>query len=117
MKVLICLSLLSCGALSVIAKKLPPPDQSGAEQADKRTKDTEVVYGRIKEVKAGQKIVIQVDKAPDRTYNLMDKERIIHVSEDLAVGDPVKVLVAKRTKSVQIVRDSRRSAGRPEAPH
>lgn len=71
-----------------------------------------MTYGRIKDVKAGQKIVIAIDGAPDKTYNLADAQKAIKVAEDLAVGDPVKVVESgkKGAKSVQIVRDIRPDA-------
>ena len=69
------------------------------------------VSGVIKELKGGQKIVIQVDNAPDKTYNLSDKNRTISVAETLAVGDRVKIMESKETKGVQIVRDVKADQG------
>jgi hypothetical protein len=99
-------ALVFAGGLVAPAQQpAPTPEQTRAETPDTPSKDVKAVYGRIKEVKAGQKIVVQVDNARDRTYNLADKNRTITVAEDLAVGDRVKVLEAKTTKAVQIVRD------------
>jgi hypothetical protein len=86
----------------------PTPDQ-----VIKTTKDDGATYGKIKDVKKGDKIVIAVDGAPDKSYSLGDPKRSITVAEDLAVGDPVKVLETndkKGAKSVQIVRDVRPEA-------
>jgi hypothetical protein len=71
-------------------------------------KDPDAIYGRIKEVKDKQKIVIAVDNAPDKTYNLADAKTNVTLADALAVGDPVKVLETERDgrKSVQIARDT-----------
>jgi hypothetical protein len=109
-RVLAVLALALTASLSAPAQQATPtpaqPEPPSAEQPDTSSKDINVIYGRIKEVKAGQKIVIQVDNARDKTYNLADKERAIKISDDLAIGDPVKVLEAKGTKAVHIVRDT-----------
>ena len=113
-RVLALLALLAGGGWIAEAQQpaAPPPnpDQTLAKQPTKSTNDTDVLYGRIKEVKGGQKIVIHVDNARDKTYNLADKDRTVKLAEDLAVGDAVKVLEAKGSKSIQIVRDTRGDA-------
>ena len=87
------------------AGKPTPEDVVKARSKD--DKQDGVTYGRIKEVKAGQKIVVAVDGAPDKTYNLADAKRTITLAEGLAIGDPVKVMGTdkKGAKTVQIVRD------------
>ena len=71
--------------------------------------DSGAVYGKIKEVKDKQKIVIAVEKGRDRTFNLADAKVAVALAEGLAVGDKVKVLETKKdgAQSVQIVRDVR----------
>ena len=116
MRVVALLALVLTGGLLAPAQQ-PASPAAGQEQNRERpedNKDIDVVYGRIKEVKAGQKIVVHVDNARDKTYDLADKNRTITVAEDLAVGDPVKVLEAKTTKGVQIVRDVRSDSERQE---
>jgi len=108
------LSLLITNALLVPAQQTKSPDRQPDEvrnAAIKKSEDGDVVYGRIKELKGGQKIVIQVDSAPDKTYNLADKDRSIKVADSLAIGDPVKVMESKETKGVQIVRDVKADHG------
>jgi hypothetical protein len=110
--------MMSRGVVTLLAMALASGLSAPAQQTTPRparpeqSKDIEVVYGRIKEVKAGQKIVIDVDNAKDRTYNLEDKDRTIKIAEDLAVGDPVKILETKSTKAVQIVRDTGQNRSR-----
>jgi hypothetical protein len=102
------LSLLIASSLAAPAQQTKSPDPKPDEvlkAATEKSDDVELVYGRIKELKGGQRIVIQVDNAPDKTYNLADKDRTITVADALAIGDRVKVLESKETKGVQIVRD------------
>jgi hypothetical protein len=91
----------------------PTPDQVVDKQKT-AGKTPGATYGKIKEVKAGQKIVIAIDGAPDKSYDLGDAKRSIQLAEDLAVGDPVKIMETdkKGAKSVQIVRDVRNDATR-----
>ena len=79
----------------------PQPDSIDTKAVDSK-KNTDAIYGRIKNVTSGQKIVIEVDKAPDKTYNLADPKRTVRVAEGLAVGDSVRVLESK-TKGVEAV--------------
>jgi hypothetical protein len=73
----------------------PPKERPTAPQADRTAPaadaDKDVTYGRIKEFTAGQKIVIDVDNALDKTFDLTDKDKAVTVEKDLKVGDPVMV--------------------------
>ena len=108
------LSLVVAGSLSVPAQQAksptPQPDDVLSAKTEKSA-DVDLVYGRIKELKGGQKIVIQVDNAPDKTYNLAGKDKAVTVADALAVGDRVKVMESKETKGVQIVRDVKADQG------
>jgi hypothetical protein len=88
----------------------PTPEQVTAQAANS---DDGAVFGTIKDVKAGQKIVVDVDKGRDRTYNLADAKMTVTVADGLAVGDKVKVIESgkKDSKTVQIVRDIRGETG------
>ena len=85
----------------------PKPGEVDTKAAEKN-KNTDAVYGRIKTVTTGDKIVIAVDNAPDKTYSLRDPKVTVRVAEGLAVGAPVKVLEAevKGNRSVDIVRNT-----------
>lgn len=91
--------------------------QAAAPEADKTTRakarakaavsDADVTYGRIKELTARQKVVIDVDNAPDKTFDLSSKDVAVKLGKGLKVGDPVKVNeheVAGKTKSVTIMK-------------
>lgn len=86
----------------------PQPEQVEAEAAN-----VQGVYGKIKDVKAGDKIVIEVEKGRDRTYSLADPKKTISVADGLAIGDKVKIVESGRrsNKSIQIVRDVRDGSG------
>ena len=62
-----------------------PTPQPGAidTKAAEKNKNTDAVYGRIKTVTSGDKIVIAVDNAPDKTYNLRDSKVTVRVAEGL----------------------------------
>ena len=97
-----------------------PTPQPGAidTKAAEKNKNTDAVYGRIKTVTTGDKIVIAVDNAPDKTYNLRDSKVTVRVAEGLEAGAPVKVLESevKGNRSVDIVRntDAQRSRSADE---
>jgi hypothetical protein len=40
---------------------------------------------------AGQKVVVDVDNAIDKSFDLTDKNTTVHLAKGLKVGDPVKV--------------------------
>ena len=75
----------------------PPPAPADRDQTrDTRAranvdKDADVTYGRVKEITAGQRVVIAVDNAPDKTFELADKGVKVNFAKELKVGDPVKV--------------------------
>lgn len=87
------------------AQTTPPPTPT--PRADRAEPD--VTHGRVKEFTAGQKLVIDVDKAIDKDYDLTDKNINFKVAKGLKVGDPVKI-TERRTagdkKSIQIVKHS-----------
>jgi hypothetical protein len=89
------------------------PDRDDTARAKARAKaaasDSDVTYGRVKELVAGQKVVIDVDNAPDKTFELSDRDVTVKLGRGLKVGDPVKVSeheVAGKTKSVTISKHS-----------
>jgi hypothetical protein len=69
--------------------------------------DKDVTYGRIKELTAGKKVVINVDNAPDKTFEMASKDVKVRMGKGLKAGDPVKIQeheVAGVTKSVIITK-------------
>lgn len=99
-------SLLLTTAPALFGQATTPSEHSRA-RADTKKTDTDVTYGRIKELTPGQKVVIDVDNAPDKTFNLSDKDVTVHLGKGQKVGDPVKVTegeVLGKTKTVTIAK-------------
>jgi hypothetical protein len=86
----------------------PAPEESTRARAADDKKDGNVTYGRIKEFTAGQKVVINVDNAPDKTFDLTDKNMTVKLPSDLKVGDTIKVTEQNdalgKTKSAEITK-------------
>jgi hypothetical protein len=95
-------------ALTVFLANSSPPllGQTDRDQSARaRTTDADVTYGRIKELVPGEKVVIDVDNAPDKTFDLADKDVTVKLATGLKVGDTVRLNeqeVAGKTKSVTI---------------
>jgi hypothetical protein len=106
-------SLLLSGATALFGQATtPPPETQKTEtraRADAKKTDTDVTYGRIKEFTAGQKVVVDIDNAVDKSFDLTDKDLTVKIGKGLKVGDPVKVTeheVLGKTKSVTIAKHS-----------
>jgi hypothetical protein len=79
------------------------------ERARAAATDGDVSYGRIKELTAGQKVVVDIDNAVDKTFDLSDKDLTVNLAKELKVGDTVMVSereVAGKTKAVTITKHS-----------
>src|SRR5438045_3713794 len=57
----------------------------------KTSRKADVTYGRVKEFTEGQKIVLDVNNAPDKSFDLTDQNMKVTLAKGLKVGDPVKV--------------------------
>ena len=105
-------SLLLSGATALFGQATAPATEKKTEtraRADTKKTDTDVTYGRIKEFTAGQKVVVDIDNAVDKTFDLTDKDLTVKMGKNLKVGDPVKVTeheVLGKTKSVTISKHS-----------
>ena len=102
-------ALLILGASALfaqVATTAPDREHAGTKAKVKAAAtDVDVSYGRVKELTAGQKVVIDIDNAVDKTFDLSDKDVSVKLAKGLKVGDPVKVNereVAGKTKSVTI---------------
>src|SRR3954452_6103605 len=95
------LAAITLFAGSAAFAQVPAPTTDTSRKAD-------VTYARVKEVTEGQKIVLDVNNAPDKSFDLTDKDTKVTLAQGLKVGDPVKV--SERTvngkKVVDIVHDS-----------
>ena len=95
--------VLACGSATFAQTQPPAADRSAAA-----TRKADVTYGRIKELTAGQKVVVDVDNKMDKSYDLTDKDKTVHLASGLKVGDPVMVTEHDRNgkKMVDITRHS-----------
>lgn len=80
-------------------------------QAD-RTANPDVTYARIKEFNAGKKLVLDVDNAIDKSFDLTKSDPAVNVPAGLKVGEPVKVTecIVNGKKSVDIAMDTEGNA-------
>ena len=87
-------ALLLTGGSALIAQT-PKADTDHSAHAKAASKEAVSnngkTYGQIKELTAGQKVVINVDNAPDKTFELHDKDVAVKMAKGLKVGDPVQV--------------------------
>lgn len=110
-KCLLLATLLAAGSVGVTAQTAAQKADDAAHSAKSRARaavsDKDTTYGRIKELTVGKKVVINVDNAPDKTFDMGDKDVAVHLAKGLKVGDPVKVQeheVAGKTRSVSITK-------------
>jgi hypothetical protein len=103
--------LILTGGCGLMAQTAETRAERAGENTKARAKaalsDKDVTYGRIKELTAGQTVVINVDNAPDKSFDLADKDVAVKLAKGLKVGDPVKIHeheVAGKTKSVMITK-------------
>jgi len=104
-------SVLLSAATALFGQATPAPAERGQAnqraRADTKKTDTDVTYGRVKELTPGQKVVIDVDNAVDKSFDMTDKDLTVKLAKGLKVGDPVKVTeheVLGKTKSVTIAK-------------
>jgi hypothetical protein len=104
-------ALLLTGSGALYAQTAESRTEHATEHTKARAKaaasDQDVTYGRIKELTPGQKVVINVDNAPDKSFDLSDHDVAVTLGKGLKVGDPVKVQereVAGKTKAVSITK-------------
>src|SRR3954470_11343692 len=102
-------ALLLTGVTSLFGQTAAEKDHSATAKAKAKSavSDADTTYGRIKEITAGQKVAINVDNAPDKTFDLTNKDLSVKLAKGLKVGDPVKIIehsVAGKTKTVSITK-------------
>ena len=90
---------------------------SAGEHTKARAKDAAsneaVTHGTIKEFTPGQKVVVAIDNAPDKSFDLTDKDVKVTVGKSLKVGDTVKVAehsVMGKTKTAHITKSTAAAA-------
>jgi hypothetical protein len=105
-------SFLLTAGIALYGQEPAPPardDTTRARAADKKM-DGNVTYGRIKELMPGHKVVIDVDNAPDKSFDLTDKNLTVKLDPGLKVGDTIKVMehndALGKTKTAEISKHS-----------
>jgi hypothetical protein len=107
--------VLAGGSLALGQQPTNPTPAERADSAAERTKsrakdaasNEAVTHGTIKEFTPGQKVVVAVDNAPDKTFDLTDKDVKVTIAKTLKVGDTVKVAehsVMGKTKRATITK-------------
>lgn len=105
------------GGLATLSAQAPQSAQDAAKKAGdaaqragqtaERAVTGDPTYGRVKEFSAGKKLVIDINNAPDKSYDLA-KETNVVVAPGLKVGDPVKISESEVAgkKTVNIAMDN-----------
>lgn len=106
MKHLIIAGLLAGGTL-LMGQDNNRPRAESQGQAE-RTEKANVTFARVKEFNAGKKLVLDVDDAIDKSFDLTQTDPTVKVPAGLKVGDPVKVTenTVNGKKSVDIALDA-----------
>ena len=60
------------------------------DRSDKTDRKASVTYGRVKEITPA-KVLVDVANAPDKSFDLTDRDKTFHVASGLKVGDPVMI--------------------------
>jgi hypothetical protein len=77
--------LLTWGSVGFAQRELRAADRS-----DKTDRKATVTYGRVKEITPA-KVLVDVANAPDKSFDLTDRDKTFHVASGLKVGDPVMI--------------------------
>jgi hypothetical protein len=86
------------------------PGNTRARTEGKAT-DKDATYGRVKELTAGQKVVIDIDNAVDKSFDLSDKDLKVTMAKGLKVGDTVKVVEREKLGKTTAVTITKHSGG------
>lgn len=101
--------LLIGGAFTLSAQAPQQTPQSTQTPQSKGTAErAQGIAGHVKEYSAGQKLVIDVAGAPERSYDLTSKDQSIIVAPGLKAGDAVRVVEndANGRKTINVMMDS-----------
>ena len=77
--------LLTCGSVG-----FAQTESRAADRSDKTDRKASVTYGRVKEITPA-KVLVDVANAPDKSFDLTDRDKTFHVASGLKVGDPVMI--------------------------
>lgn len=108
-------AILALATTALLAQAPPPPADSDKSATRSRTEakttDTDATYGRIKEFTPGQKIVVDIDNAVDKSFDLNDKDLKVTLEKELKVGDSVKVVEHEKLGKTQSVSITKHAGG------
>jgi hypothetical protein len=99
--------------LAVGQTQMPPagraPERASRNDADH---NRDITYGRVKEVTAGKKVVVAIDNAPDKSYDLTDRDTAVMLHSNVKTGDWVKVTERDHNgkKHIDIAKSSQTAA-------
>ena len=82
------LAVLGLSALLTTGAAFARDEKQGQAPGHTATENrkADVTYGRVKELTAGQKVVIDVDNAMDKSYDMTDKDLSMKMASGLKVG-------------------------------
>lgn len=82
--------------------------KNAGQSAERAVTDHDATYGRVKEFTAGKKLVVDVNNAPDKDYDLTKTNENVVIAPGLKVGDPVKIteMDVAGKKTVNIAMDN-----------
>lgn len=82
--------------------------KDAGQSAERAVTDHDATYGRVKEFTAGKKLVVDVNNAPDKDYDLTKTNETVMIAPGLKVGDPVKITEndVNGKKTVNVVMDN-----------
>src|SRR5882757_9918909 len=69
---------------------------------------SDITYGRVRDITPGQKVIVDINNAPDKTYDVNDRSASVHIADGLKVGDPVKITESQQNgkKIFEVMRDT-----------
>jgi hypothetical protein len=99
------------GTTALFGQTPAPPPDSTRTRAETKTTDVDATFGRVKELTAGNKVVIDVDNSVDKTFDLTDKDLKVNLAKGLKVGDPVKIVEHEKLGKTHTVTITKHSGG------
>jgi len=84
------------------------PQSSQSNQSKGAAERAQGTAGRVREYNAGQRLIIEVAGAPERSYDLSSKDQSIVIAPGLKAGDTVHIMEneANGKKTISITVDS-----------
>src|ERR1700741_3348746 len=117
-RTVIATGVLATGTLLVAQDKGQPQGQPQGQGQAERTAKSETTLAHVKEFDVGKKIVLDVENAIDKSYDLTKPDPDVKVAAGLKVGDAVKVteqeIGGKKTVEIALDASAGKSGPAPE---